>query len=66
MAVKAGTEIYARTLEYTVGAEDPLADRTVVMTIDSVDYVVNNNVITGDAAHMLMITGEPWFLSVHC
>ena len=42
--------IYAGTLEYTVGAEDPLADRTVVMTIDSVDYVVNNNVITGDAA----------------
>ena len=50
VAVKAGTEIYAGTLEYTVGAEDPLADRTVVMTIDSVDYVVNNNVITGDAA----------------
>ena len=41
---------YAATLEYTVGAEDPLADYTVVMTIDSSEYVVNNNVIKGDAA----------------
>ena len=50
VAVKAGTEIYAGTLEYTVGQEDPLADQTVVMTIGSSDYVVNNNVIEGDAA----------------
>ena len=42
--------LYAATLEYTFGQADPLASRTVVMTIDSVDYVVNNNVITGDAA----------------
>lgn len=41
---------YAATLEYTVGAEDPLSDYTVVMTIDSSEYVVNNNVIKGDAA----------------
>lgn len=48
--VKAGNEAYYGTLEYTFGAEDPLADRTVVMTIDSTEYVVNNNIITGDAA----------------
>ena len=42
--------LYAATLEYTVGAEDPLSDYTVVMTIDSSEYVVNNNVIKGDAA----------------
>lgn len=50
VVVKAGTEAYYGTLEYTFGAEDPLADRTVVMTIDSTEYVVNNNIITGDAA----------------
>lgn len=48
--VKAGTEVYPATLHYTFGAEDPLANRTVVMTIDSTEYVVNNNVFTGDAA----------------
>ena len=48
--VKAGSAIYPATLEYTFGTADPLADRTVVMTIDSTEYVVNNNVITGDAA----------------
>ena len=42
--------IYAGTLEYTVGAEDLYADRSVVMTIGSTDYVVNNNIIEGDAA----------------
>ena len=42
--------IYAGTLEYTIGDEDPLADRTVVMTIGSTDYVVNNSIVTGDAA----------------
>ena len=50
VAVKAGNEAYYGTLEYTFGAEDPLADYTVVMTIDSAEYVVNNNVIKGDAA----------------
>ncbi|MEE0205797.1 MAG: copper amine oxidase N-terminal domain-containing protein [Peptococcaceae bacterium] len=42
--------IYAGTLEYTIGDEDPLADRTVVMTIGSTDYVVNNSIVAGDAA----------------
>ncbi len=48
--VKAGSAIYPATLEYTFGTADPLADRTVVMTIDSTEYVVNNNIIKGDAA----------------
>ena len=42
--------VAADTLTYTVGAADPLAGRTVVMTVDSTEYVVNNNIITGDAA----------------
>ena len=42
--------VAADTLTYTVGAADPLAGRTVVMTIDSTEYVVNNNIIKGDAA----------------
>ena len=50
VVVKAGAAIYAGTLEYTFGTEDPLADRTVVMTIGSTEYVVNNNIVTGDAA----------------
>ena len=47
---KAGKILAADTLTYTVGAADPLAGRTVVMTVDSTEYVVNNNIITGDAA----------------
>ena len=50
VVVKAGTEAYYGTLEYTFGSEDALANRTVVMTIDSTDYVVNNKIFTGDAA----------------
>ena len=50
VAVKAGSANYYETLEYTFGQEDPLADQTVVMTIDSTEYVVNNKVFTGDAA----------------
>ena len=50
VAVKAGTAIYAGTLEYTVGAEDPYKDKSVVMTIGSTDYVVNNEIVVGDAA----------------
>ena len=50
VAVKSGTAIYANTLEYTVGAADPNADNTVVMTIGSTDYVVNNSIVSGDAA----------------
>ena len=50
VVVKAGSAIYAGTLEYTFGTEDPLANRTVVMTMGSSDYVVNNKIVTGDAA----------------
>ena len=50
VAVKSGSAIYAATLEYTVGAEDPYANQAVVMTIGSTDYVVNNEIISGDAA----------------
>ena len=51
VTVNDGNEIIAAgTLEYTVGKDAPLANRTVVMTIDSTEYVVNNNIIKGDAA----------------
>lgn len=43
-------ELYGATLNYTFGAEDPNAENTVVMTIGSTDYVVNNDIIKGDAA----------------
>ncbi len=42
--------VFANTLNYTVGAEDVNADTTVVMTIGSTDYVVNNDIVAGDAA----------------
>ena len=45
-----GKIVAAGTLNYTVGAADPLAGRSVVMTIGSTEYVVNNQIITGDAA----------------
>ena len=51
VAVKSDTgAIYPATLEYTVGAEDINAENTVVMTIGSTDYVVNNDIVKGDAA----------------
>ncbi len=51
VAVKNATgAIYPATLEYTVGAEDINAENTVVMTIGSTDYVVNNDIVKGDAA----------------
>ena len=51
VAVKpANGAIYADTLTYTIGEEDVNADTTVVMTIGSSDIVVNNDVVTGDAA----------------
>jgi hypothetical protein len=50
VVVKAGTEAYYGTLEYTFGSENAIANRTVVMTIDSTEYVVNNKIFTGDAA----------------
>ncbi|MEE0511259.1 MAG: copper amine oxidase N-terminal domain-containing protein [Peptococcaceae bacterium] len=48
--VKDGKILAADTLNYTVGAADPLAGRSVVMTIGSSEYVVNNQIVTGDAA----------------
>lgn len=43
-------KIIAGTLKYTFGAKDPDADKSVVMTIGDKDFVVNNKVVTGDAA----------------
>ena len=43
-------EMYGKTLTYTFGAVDPAAQNTVVMTIGSTEYVVNNDIIAGDAA----------------
>ena len=42
--------IYADTLSYTFGEEVVDADMSVVMTIGSSDIVVNNDVVTTDAA----------------
>ena len=46
----ANGELYADTFTYTFGSEDPYAGRTVVMTIGSSDYLINNAVVEGDAA----------------
>lgn len=43
-------ELYGKTLTYTVGNKDINADKSVVMTIGSSDYVVNNQLVAGDAA----------------
>ena len=45
-----GSTIYAATLEYTIGEEDINADTTVAMTIGSSDIIVNNDIVSGDAA----------------
>ena len=51
VAVKtAAGEIYASTLSYTFGKADVNADKLVAMTIGSTDYIVNNDVVAGDAA----------------
>jgi len=52
VAVKVDKTIYANTLKYTVGAESAIpADTSVVMTIGSSDFVVNNQVVSvADAA----------------
>ena len=42
--------IYANTLKYSFGEQDIPADTTVVMTIGSTDFVVNNEVITKEDA----------------
>ena len=46
----ANGELYGTTFTYTFGDEDPYAGRTVVMTIGSADYIINNKVVEGDAA----------------
>ena len=43
-------KLYGATLDYTFGPEDVNADTSVVMTIGSTDYVVNNDIVAGDAA----------------
>lgn len=43
-------KIIAGTLTYTFGAKDPDADKSVVMTIGDSNFIVNNKVVTGDAA----------------
>ena len=51
VAVKADNgEIYGATLTYTFGEVDEYTGRTVVMTIGSSDYLINNAVVEGDAA----------------
>ena len=42
--------IYGGTLKYTFGEKDINADKIVAMTIGSTDMVVDNNIVTGDAA----------------
>ena len=37
--------IYAGTLKYTIGAEDVLADTSVVMTLGSTEMIINNEVV---------------------
>ena len=46
----ATNKIYAKTLTYTFGAADVNADKLVAMTIGSSDYIVDNDVVAGDAA----------------
>ena len=46
----ADKKIYAATLEYTFGEADVNADTIVAMTIGSSDIIVNNDIVSGDAA----------------
>lgn len=51
VAVKtADNALYAGTLTYTIGPKDVNADKLVAMTIGSSDYIVDNDVVAGDAA----------------
>ena len=52
VAVRSNTtgEIYASTLNYTFGEADVNADTIVAMTIGSSDIIVNNDIVSGDAA----------------
>ena len=43
-------KVYADTLTYTVGEADVNADKIVAMTIGSSDYIVDNDIVAGDAA----------------
>ena len=43
--VKIGEKVYGNTLKYTFGAEDVLADTSVVMTLGSTEMLVNNNIV---------------------
>ena len=45
VAVDDGDRIYANTLKYTFGEEEIPADTSIVMTIGSSDFVVNNDVV---------------------
>ena len=49
VAVKAGNAVYAGTLHYTFGDVNGVGT-SVVMTIGSSEYVINNELVTGDAA----------------
>ena len=44
------SKVYADTLTYTVGEADVNADTIVAMTIGSSDIIVNNDIVSGDAA----------------
>ena len=46
----ANGELYGTTFTYTFGEKDAYAGNYVVMTIGSAEYVVNNKLVTGDAA----------------
>lgn len=46
----ANGELYGTTFTYTFGEKDAYAGSYVVMTIGSAEYVVNNELVTGDAA----------------
>lgn len=46
----ANGELYGTTFTYTFGDEDEYAGRYVVMTIGSSDYLINNEIVKGDAA----------------
>ena len=51
VAVRTGDgAIYASTLTYTFGEADVNADTIVAMTIGSSDIIVNNDIVSGDAA----------------
>lgn len=53
VAVKADNgEMYAKTLTYTFGDEDPYAGTSVVMTIGSDQYLINNELFDGSVDNL--------------